>query len=458
MDLIQTFSPRCRALLLSGGLCLLASAAAAQGVQGTPTPVAPAPVARPERPYRGTFASPAANEQPILTLDAMFGGGATKGDPRGAAGGGGGGVSGTGDATGTGAGTGSATLAYSWTTQTKGFSASNQIFTDYYPNATAESMQFREFASADFFLIPRPSTRISIHGGFKNLPELAFSDLHGADAGVIVTPDLDHGLTMERYTRWGTGLEVSHKMGSRVVANFGSEYGRGKVAEAKEWTVVGVSGSISYAVTKGLSVRGGYKWGGQRDELAASTQTQRDVHPRFDFGVDFNRPISLSRRTTLSFYTGVAGLRDNAEQQNYYNLVGGAQINREIGRTWVASFYVGRNVRHNEALSEPVLSDTLGGSVKGLISRRVEFDSYFGASKGTIGRSMGSNGFDTLYGSTSLSYGLTRYLALGADYTFTNLNGEPDLLVTELRGKNTFHSLRAYVKLWAPLISKPRKF
>jgi hypothetical protein len=140
----------------------------------------------------------------------------------------------------------------------------------------------------------------------------------------------------------------------------------------------------------------------------------------FDFGVDFQRSLSISRRTKVNFWTGTTAVSDGIPGSNelHFNVIGGARLLRELGRTWGAGLTYSRNVDFLETFLAPVMSDSLVASIGGTFSRKLQFQSYVGASRGSVGFEGGDSGYYTYYAGTSLTYGLTRLLGLGTSYSY----------------------------------------
>ena len=102
-----------------------------------------------------------------------------------------------------------------------------------------------------------------------------------------------------------------------------------------------------------------------------------------DLGVDYARPLSLSRRTKLSFGSGSAVTPHNGGVA--FNLTGNAMLTRQIGRTWQARVGVTRDVQLLEGFAEPVVANALAANVGGALRHRLMLSSSFTASRGAVG-------------------------------------------------------------------------
>jgi len=181
------------------------------------------------------------------------------------------------------------------------------------------------------------------------------------------------------------------------------------------------------------------------------------------FGLDYNRPLSFSRKTTMAFSTGTAGTYDRSLDETSYFLIGSVRLDREIGKTWSAGLVYGRNLRYIESLGGiPLLADTGTFVLQGSFSRRLQFKGRLGASSGNLvgegsdGSSAGSTKTETYFGAAQLSMALTRQLALSADYAYYQYTLPEALLQTGGPGKNNYQSVRVQLQVFVPLMTRTK--
>ena len=213
------------------------------------------------------------------------------------------------------------------------------------------------------------------------------------------------------------------------------------------------SGVYRYAFMRDLGVRVGYTFSEGR--YGTSDDTRRINSHVIDAGLDFNRALSLTRRTTLSFATGTAAMNDQI--RTHYRFTGHATLNHQIGRTWGANVSYDRNLSFVEAFHEPLFYDAVSAGVTGLITRRLEFRASAGASFGELGLAQ-SNNYDSVYAGSSLTQALSRYVALGFDYDVQWYRfGSDQVLPPGLSQNMNWQSVRGYVRVWAPLVQSGRR-
>ncbi len=145
-------------------------------------------------------------------------------------------------------------------------------------------------------------------------------------------------------------------------------------------------------------------------------------------------------------------------ERTYYRLLANARLNREIGRTWNASLAYARTAGFVESLPGPVFSDAVTAAYGGMINRRLQFMSRVSASIGDFALAGDGSGFDTYSVSIGATYGLTRHLGLGANYSYYRYSfdaGAP--LPPGFSREMDRQSVQAYLSMWVPLVHRSRR-
>ena len=279
-------------------------------------------------------------------------------------------------------------------------------------------------AAASHAWLLSPRTQFSVRGSMGLLPGYTAAvpgqfgtEFSSADPSLILPPDVatlgGHTVNAE------SGAAISHNLSRRVSLDANYDFTRRvSFGRPEDFDLLqhSVFGGATFAVTRHLSVRGGYRMYDSRqggpDAPHVRTQTA-------DIGVDYNRggSIRLTRKTTLSFNAGLGALTDTSKRQRYF-LLGGAGLDHEIGRTWKSSFAYSRGLDFSSLVQEPVLADNVSASLSGLITPRLQFQSMAAYSRGAVGFVAAGHGFDRAAALVGLQTAITRYLALGANYTY----------------------------------------
>jgi hypothetical protein len=223
-----------------------------------------------------------------------------------------------------------------------------------------------------------------------------------------IVPGLDYAVSRDGYLAYAAGVGISHRIDSRtsVRARYGYRTIRGRSVVRGS-----VGGQFSRAIARGLTVRAGYRY-------AEANVGDREYRPHhvMDGGINYNRPLSLSRNTTLSFSTGSYATRRSDRMR--VGFTGSARLNHELGRSWSAFAAYGRRARLDESFDDLVVGDGVSAGIGGLLNRRVHVRATMGASLGSIGIDDGAPAFSTAHANAALGYALTRFANLSVTYSY----------------------------------------
>lgn len=133
-----------------------------------------------------------------------------------------------------------------------------------------------------------------------------------------------------------------------------------------------------------------------------------------DLGIDYHKALGPTRRTTMNFSFGSGMAQDAAS--HLYSVLGNASINREIGRSWVAQATYNRGFGMLAGFSRPYFSDSVSGSVGGLITRRVDLSIGAAYTNGQIGITQLTNSLNGLNSSARVRYAMSHLFAVYGEY------------------------------------------
>jgi hypothetical protein len=298
-------------------------------------------------------------------------------------------------------------------------------------------------------------TALSFNENISYAPYLFSTSIFGLpnQLGTQVAPvDLDAGAGLERVLTTNTNISLSQALTRRMNLSFNYAGNRTRSdSGTRDFSADSAGGHLSIALSKGLALRLGYGYTGGTDGNG-----QRFYNRVIDAGLDFNRALSLSRRMTLSFSTGFAAI--TYASQTEYTALGHITLDREIGRSWTASVSYRRDLSMSSTLREPVLYDSAMFALRGLLGRRLAFDSSVGVSLGDVGASQTNNNFHNYYALIGLTYGMTRLIGLGVDYLYYHyLFDGGVILPTGLAEWADRQTILVSAKLWFPLLERARK-
>jgi hypothetical protein len=173
---------------------------------------------------------------------------------------------------------------------------------------------------------------------------------------------------------------------------------------------------FSHRPFRTLGFHVGYRWLEYRysdsDEIARNS----GLDAGFDFGDALTVP--LGRRTTASFSGAITGARTTSSP-TYYALTGTAEILHSMGRTWSSSAEYHRSLGFIDLFSQPVLSDSVSGSVAGLVAPRVSASSHVGWTHGRVGvGSVRTGTLAAVFASSTLTVAVSRRLGFYTQYVY----------------------------------------
>ena len=418
-----------------------------------------------ERPYRGLFASGVGDTSQSLVGNATLGGGYDDNIlfEAGSIGGGGGAnpliaKSGT-------IGSADGSLTYTLTKSRVSLGSSFASMFRYFPGTRDPSLVAhsadvgatisigrRTSLTAAQYVRYQPYMFTSLFNPFQGPSLVPFEQL------TLGQPDpirIDQATSREEYLSSSSLLTLEHGFSPRLTFATGYSLFRSDTAYlGGKFTTHRANAGFRYALSKGLGVRGGYIY--QEGRYPLSDQTARSQ--TLDAGLDFNKALSFSRRTTLSFATGTSALTWGGSTS--FQFTGFARLNHEMGRTWNAYAGYSRSLQFVDLFLAPVLSNTIDAGFGGLINRRVEVQSGVFASIGDVGFENGSGvtSYDTLMAGGNISYALTSHMRLGAYYAFYRYRfDELAFLPVGVPRNVDRQSVRVQMSLWAPLMQRARR-
>ena len=173
-------------------------------------------------------------------------------------------------------------------------------------------------------------------------------------------------------------------------------------------------------LTRHASLHLGYGYRSITNHVLGFPDVTRDIQD-INVGINYNRAfaISMSRRTRVSFSTGtsyvsgsdISGGDFNAGTHSRFYVTGTADIVHEMGRTWRAAAIYRRSAGFSELVFEPVIADSVSGTLNGLLGRRNEVSLLVSASTGDVGNDRTGNDYTTYLASAQLRRALNRHLA-----------------------------------------------
>ena len=289
------------------------------------------------------------------------------------------------------------------------------------------------------------------HGSISYVPYTFYSAFPESDVLVepATPPEADFIPVATQYVSYRAGVTLSQKISRRATFSSNYLYYAANRLERDFWSQGG-GADLGYSLTRNLTLRLGYYYteGHYDDTLHRS---HRPV-----LTIDFARALSLTRNTKVGFSAGTVTTVVQGEVQTRLRTVGDARITHEIARSWTLTGVYSRGVYYVETLPEPVFADSLRASLVGLLTRRVQFRALASASFGDSGFST-ARPYNIYQGSVGLSSAITRFMSVGVNYAAFVYDFDNDIpLDSGVPHHVDRRSIMGYITLWAPLLNRTR--
>lgn len=263
-----------------------------------------------------------------------------------------------------------------------------------------------------------------LNGFFAGLPDL--DELPAPP--VASDPGVD--VSSNRIVRTSTSVGFSRQLSRASTFTTGYSYGRSSY-HGTDRLAHTQAGSATFrrrmTAHAGLHVGYAYRTMTSNAGVPGEPDFQRDIQD-INVGVDYNRSfaVSMSRRTRVSFASGTsyfAGSRISEQNitrttRSRFHVTGSADLVHEMGRTWSASAAYRRSVSFSELVFEPITSDSVSGSLAGLLGRRNELRFMVSTSRGNVGENRPGNGFQSSSATATLRRALNRHMATYVTYGY----------------------------------------
>jgi hypothetical protein len=300
-----------------------------------------------------------------------------------------------------------------------------------------------------------PRTRFNVSQGVAYIPYYGFGVFPGLAAslspGQLVVGSADYALYRRPSYAYTTaaGLDRSLSQRSSVSAIFTLRYVDFQQG-GQSLKDQSIGATYFHSMGQNLRLRAGYAYR-RGDYGLLSLEGRLFQGHDIDVGIDYNRALDRSQRTTFGLSTG--STITVTPVQNYYNVLASAYLNRSLGRTWDVRFDYRRGLQLVEGFERPFFTDTVALSTGGYVGPKLEMGGSFGYTAGGLGFDVFAQGFGTLTGTGRVRVGLARHLALFAEYVYYHyLFDQGTLLPPGVPQGLDRNGIRAGVTVWVPLL------
>ena len=179
-------------------------------------------------------------------------------------------------------------------------------------------------------------------------------------------------------------------------------------------------------------------------------QNSAGLRHDIDLGVQYERPLPFAGRTIVGMTTGSTVFRDGSSQR--LRLMVEGRLAHSFSDRWSGRVDYSRPIRYLAGVAEPILSDTVAGSITGRTSRSTELTLLAGYSRGGVGFESAGQDFTSRTLTAHFRARLARSWwfeaqAFAAAYAFSSA----DALKGPLAAEFSRHGVRGGLSWAAPL-------
>jgi hypothetical protein len=305
-----------------------------------------------------------------------------------------------------------------------------------------------------------PRTALFLNEGVTYSPALfygLFASTAEPGAGDTVPAAPNYVLNSKRSYVYDSKASLTHNISERAVfvINAGFQYQdyTGHDVGYPDLRTHDVGGHYLYSINRDVKLRLGYTYkDGQY--LGAPLTTEHD----FDIGVDYSRPLSRTRRTTITLSLGPTVANgalsvSSVDVGRQYRLTANAALTHQIGRTWTAQGTYRRGMGYYvEGFAKPVFTEAYAASTSGFLNRRTDVSVTAAYSTGESALTGAPDQFASYTADTRVRFGLGRMWATYVEYLYYYYKFNSGIpLPPGVPPHLTRNGVRAGLTLWVPM-------
>ena len=178
-----------------------------------------------------------------------------------------------------------------------------------------------------------------------------------------------------------------------------------------------------------------------------------------NFGIDYMRPLSATRRVTLGLDIGVSRTELPLTVTGFdrrLHATADVDVGYVFARTWEARVNVRRGLEYLVDFPTPVFSNGVSGGLDGLLSQRFDVSLFAGYSDGASVDTLNTLQISTATGTARGRYALNRKLAVYIEYLryYYRFRGNAVPLFAAIPPRWDRSGVRAGLTLWVPMLGR----
>ena len=240
-------------------------------------------------------------------------------------------------------------------------------------------------------------------------PQFVFSVLPDTSGlpNELPLPTQDYGLSLRDSVNRTMAVNASLQVTRR--SSFTASYGHSKynfLDDGYDMNSRFYGGLYTYNVTRYTSLRLGYAQSKAIYPAFAGFPANDLIQRSIDAGINYSRPLSMSRRTTFGFGTGSSTIDNGTE--TFFTLTGNAFVRHQLARRWNLNAAYDRGLGIVGGFSEPFFTDSVSAVLRGEAANRMAFVFSTGLSNGNVGLGSAANDYKSFQASTRFETAVTR--------------------------------------------------
>ena len=273
--------------------------------------------------------------------------------------------------------------------------------------------------------------------------------------GKVDRPVGDYGVNTARSYGFDSTATLTQGLSRRAMLSLNSTFRYtdfvGTAAGYSDFRSYDAGGRFNYSVSRDAALRLGYT-----RRHAQYAGTEGSVQHDLDIGIDYTRPWSRTRKTTVSVGMGSslihAPIVPNAlpsARDEYRGWSADASLTHQMGRTWRTRAAFRRGLGFVDGLSGPAFTNALTVAADGFLGRRMDLLASGGYSAGQWVLATNAPEFTTYTGDVRLRYAVTKMWAAYVEYLYYFYNFHHGVqLPTGISGGLERNGVRAGLTLW----------
>ncbi len=276
-----------------------------------------------------------------------------------------------------------------------------------------------------------------------------YHQILGLPIGTEPSPGTDAAVRTDASTTLTGGTSVTRQVGRRGLLSAGYDgrittYGSGMPGPRSQQA--GLTYTREFA--KGLAFRVG-----DGIRVLEAGNTEPIVAQDIALGIDVNRSLVASKRTTVTFTTGSSIASNETGRQ--FIFTGSGTLTHRIGRSWETAVTFDRGLQVTDLLPKPFVGNSTGLTLGGFLGRRTSMRLRGTYAFGDLDVNGSSSRYVSYLGEARVAVALGRHFQLYGEHLYYQHRfpfGVP--LPPGVRFRNVQHGTRFGLDIWAPLMGQ----